>query len=803
MRRLLLVFLTASVALCSGAHAAQDLILWGLALDADNKGREAVMREFQRRHPEYNVRNVSVAGSMDRQKLMTSIVGDVAPDVINQDRFTISDWASRGAFQPLDDLIKQDAKRDPLSPEQADYYPSTWEESTYLGHVYGIPAEADNRALYWNRAIFRAHAADLKKAGLDPNRPPRTWSELFAYEKVLTVKNADGTFKTAGFFPNYGNSWLYMYAFENNAQFLSPNGHQCTLTNPDMEEALQYIVKGYDAIGGYEAAKGFETSFLSNENDPFIAGQVAMKVDGDWILNAISRYAPTLDFAVAPPPVPDDRFYHRGRFANEKDTYITWTGGFAYAIPRGARNSKGGWEFIKFASSVEGRMIEAGAQAEWEAQHGRVFMPVMQANRIANEAVFRKYKPADPKLASALRVHLDLMLVGRTRPVTFVAQVMWDECQRALENACLHALTPHQALQRAQGTVQHELDDYYSHADHPLADFRPLANLLIVLILALAVLAFVAFKKRKLRTLARHEARWAYGMISPWVFGFLVFTLGPMLASFVFSFTEYNALTDARWVGIRNYTSIAAVDHVNIAKAFSNAFYLAAVGVPLGILTGLSIALLLNSKVRGLTWYRTLFYLPAIVPTIPSAILWTWVLTSDPHRGLVNAFWQQTITAWFSLPPPGWLQSEAWAKPALIAMGLWGAGSGMILWLAGLKGISQSHLEAAQLDGASPRQQFFSVSLPQLTPIIFFNLVMGFIAAIQEFDRVYIMKPSDETVGPGDSLLTPVYYLFQNAFGYFKMGYASALAWLIFLIIVILTFIQFKLAPRWVRYEAD
>jgi ABC-type sugar transport system permease subunit len=213
--------------------------------------------------------------------------------------------------------------------------------------------------------------------------------------------------------------------------------------------------------------------------------------------------------------------------------------------------------------------------------------------------------------------------------------------------------------------------------------------------------------------------------------------------------------------------------------------------------------MLLNAAVRGMRFYRTLFYMPAIVPTTASAVLWIWILASDANKGLINAAWSSTLSAWFGTAPPAWLNAEAWAKPSLIIMGLWGAGSGMILWLAGLKGVPGQLYEAASLDGASPWKQFWSVTLPQLSPIIFFNTVMGFIGAMQEFDRVYVMKPSEGSVGPGDSLLVPVYHLFDNGFKYFKLGYASALAWSIFLVILILTLIQFKLAPRWVHYETD
>jgi multiple sugar transport system permease protein len=166
----------------------------------------------------------------------------------------------------------------------------------------------------------------------------------------------------------------------------------------------------------------------------------------------------------------------------------------------------------------------------------------------------------------------------------------------------------------------------------------------------------------------------------------------------------------------------------------------------------------------------------------------------------MNYAWSKTIAVWFGTQVPGWLSVEAWAKPSLIVMGLWGAGSGMILWLAGLNGVPRTLYEAASIDGATPKQQFWAVTLPLLSPILFFNTVMGFIGALQQFDSVYVITGGNGS-GPADSLMVPVYYLFTNGFSYFKMGYASALAWVMFLIILAITGIQLWLAPRWVHYE--
>ncbi len=792
------------------AQKKRDLVVWGVSLGPETKGTEAIIREFARRHPDINVRVLSMgAGTMNPQKLMTSIVGNVAPDVIAQDRFSVSDWASRGAFQPLDDLIARDSGKDPLCPRKEQYYPEVWKEASYGGKVYGIPTGADNRILYYNKAIFREKADLLRAAGLDPDRAPRTWSELLKYGKVLTeVDKNTGQFKSVGFLPNFGNAWLYMYAFQNNAVFMGDrdgiSGRVCTMDTPEAEQALKFIVDGYDQIGGYEKCKEFESGFLSNENDPFVLGKVAMKIDGDWILNALSRYGPALEIGVAPPPIPDDRYNHTGRFANEKETYVTWVGGFCYAVPRGARNMQDGWEYIKFATSTEGRMIENTAQKKWEQLRGRAFIPRQQGSMEANEALFKAFKPADPKFAAALRQHIDLMPHGKIRPVTFVGQTLWDNHVKAMESACYHKLSPKEALLAAQNVVQRDLDAYFNKANYPIINLSiPLYVGLGIGFIVLATLV-VVFLRHRMGNLERTEAWWAYLFVSPWLIGFLLLVIGPMVASLFFSFTQYDVLNEARWVGFKNYQDLGGADWNNVSKGLGNAVFLAALTVPMSLAVGLAIALLLNQATKGMRFYRTFFYMPAIVPGVASAVLWTWVLTPDPNKGLLNAAWLKIVTPLLGLNPPGWVQSADWSKNALVVMSMWAAGSGMILWLAGLKGISSTLYEAASIDGANPRQTFWSITFPQLSPIIFFNAVMGFIGAMQEFDRIYIMKPSsDGPVGPDDSLLTPVYLLFNNGFAYFKMGYSSAIAWLIFGIILVLTFTQFKLAPRWVHYESD
>ncbi|HUV04993.1 MAG TPA: sugar ABC transporter permease [Armatimonadota bacterium] len=296
--------------------------------------------------------------------------------------------------------------------------------------------------------------------------------------------------------------------------------------------------------------------------------------------------------------------------------------------------------------------------------------------------------------------------------------------------------------------------------------------------------------KRRLGKLARGEAIDCYMFISPWVIGFLIFTLGPMLFSIGLSFCRWDIFRPADFVGLENYRKLTA-DPLFV-KSLANTLFYAAFAVPIGIAGALGLSMLLNQKIRGISIYRTIYYLPAILSGVAVALLWRWIL--NPDYGVLNAI----LADVFGIAhPPQWLMDESWSKPSLILMSLWGVGGGMVIFLAGLQGIPEQLYEAAQIDGANVLQRFRHITLPMLSPVIFFNLIMGVIASFQVFTQVYIMTGG----GPANSTLFYVLYLFNNGFRFFKMGYASALAWVLFVIIMGVTLIQFKLARRWVYYE--
>ncbi|MCX7047770.1 MAG: sugar ABC transporter permease [Candidatus Sumerlaeota bacterium] len=279
-----------------------------------------------------------------------------------------------------------------------------------------------------------------------------------------------------------------------------------------------------------------------------------------------------------------------------------------------------------------------------------------------------------------------------------------------------------------------------------------------------------------------------YLFISPWLIGFLAFTAIPFFASIYLSFTRYDIVSAPVWVGWVNYRRLFTQDPL-FWKSLGITFKYAIVAVPLGIAAGVALALLLNLDVFGISVYRTVFYLPSIVPAVATSVIFTWIL--NPQIGLVNGLLRN-----FGVVGPAWLQDSRWALSSLIMMSLWGVGGSMVIYLAGLKDIPLHLYEAAMIDGANVWQRVRHVTLPMLTPVIFFNLVMGVISSFQYFTQAYIMTQG----GPDNSTLFYALYLFNRAWRYLDMGYASAMAWILFLIIMVITGLLFKTHRRWVHY---
>lgn len=297
----------------------------------------------------------------------------------------------------------------------------------------------------------------------------------------------------------------------------------------------------------------------------------------------------------------------------------------------------------------------------------------------------------------------------------------------------------------------------------------------------------------KKRLLARREALEGYAFISPWLIGFLVFTLGPMAYSLYLSFTRYDprGLAGPRWIGLNNYTfALTNTDGKFYASIVTTLTY-ALISIPIMLAGSLLIALLMNQEVKGIRLFRAIFYLPSVLPAISIGMVFFWLFNTD--FGLINYF----LVKGLHLPKVDWLGNKHMVLPSYILASLWTIGGGMMVLIAGLKGIPQSLYEAATLDGAGWWSRFWHVTMPQLSFVLFFNLIMGIIGAFQVFDIVFVMG------GAGTGKLFYLLYLYQSAWLNHMMGYASALAWILFAIIFAISLVVIKSSPLWVYYEGE
>ncbi|MGQ9684470.1 MAG: carbohydrate ABC transporter permease [Anaerolineae bacterium] len=282
-----------------------------------------------------------------------------------------------------------------------------------------------------------------------------------------------------------------------------------------------------------------------------------------------------------------------------------------------------------------------------------------------------------------------------------------------------------------------------------------------------------------------------YVLASPWLIGFLALTLGPMLISFAISFMRYEVITPPEFIGLANYRTMFFHDELIWQSLKVTAAY--SVGsVLVGMVTAFLVALLMNQQIPGIHVFRTIYYLPSSISGVPVALLWMWIF--NPEFGVLN-----TMLRWFGIRGPQWLFDPHWVISAFVIMSLWGIGGGMVIFLAALQGIPQHLYEAAELDGAGVISRLFHVTIPMISPVILFNLVMSIIGSMQTFTQAFVMTKG----GPANASLFYVLYLYQNAIGYFKMGYGSAMAWFLLVIILALSGLVLRSSPLWVYYEGE
>ena len=733
------------------------------------------------------------------QKMVITYAAGVAPDVAMEDPGNFQRLARRGAFLPLNSFFE----RTPGFDINA-YYKPIVEAHSYEGKVYVLPRDiAPESLIYYNKKAF----AD---AGLgDPKTYDSEWTwdttphpekgrlDFLTVCEKLTKKKGKKTERWA-----FASGWPELFAqtcaFSMGGSLVDdPEDPKKVLTDSDAMIGGYTFAYDMTAKWGYAPSSTDTSSVLQATTQQLFARQkIAMYQNGIWeVPNMRKTLVPGskefFDWDVCLSP----------KYLNPGGTPMLRapSGGSGYAIFSSTRYPEEAWRFTRYMAGPPGMKAMAAAG---------IAQPAIRA--LAIEPGIWVPGPNTPKdqLYPYNRIVTDTAVRYAYIPMTWEnASTVTDRLQKGLDLVWSGQKPPEPIMRDNVKLAQDRLDALRRIENLPV--FNWWLGLLFGLLVVGGIVAWVFFPHRG-KPLSRHERSEtgsAYRFLAPWLLGLAVFTLGPMILSLLMAFADWDIILPARWRGLGNFREAFTEDPSFWTSMWVTLKY-TAISVPLGIVASLGLALLLNQKVRGVSLYRSLYYIPSIASAVAAALIWRRIF--NPETGLLNAMiyggeggssWLGSLLSnWAGTPgkPVDWLGNEKTALPALIIMSVWGVGGSMVIFLAGLQGIPEYYYEAATLDGAGTLGKFRSVTVPLLTPTIFFTLITGLIGSLQVFTQAFIMTQG----GPNDATRFFVYHLYLNAFGSARMGYASALGWILFAVVLVFTAIQLK-GSKWVYYEAD
>jgi multiple sugar transport system substrate-binding protein len=726
---------------------------WDKWTGSEKDAMQAVVDDFNASQSRIFVDFLSV--SLVPRKTLTATAGGNPPDLAGLWANEVADFADKEALTPLDDFARGTIVR------RERFLPVYWEMCVYEGRLFALPTTPAVIALLWNKEHFRA-------AGLDPERPPRTIAELDAYAEKLT--KVDGArIAQVGFLPSQPVWWPHFWPYFFHGA-LWDGKSQITLDTPENVRAFAWA-QAYAKRFGVTALENLSSSFgdLASAQDPFMSGKLSMIIQGVWMGNYISQFAPHLDWGAAPFPS-----------VSASDPPMGVVDTDIIVIPRGAPHPREAFEFARFL--MEQRSLE---KLNLGQQKNSPLKDV-------SDDFYRRHKNPYIRMYQALASSPGAVVAT---PQMSVWQEYRSEIAHAFQRMWLLEATPEQALAEAGARIQQSLErNAKRRAAPPYAALR-FAPVALTALLAAAVVFLVGRARTRgagARASPRAHVSLGKGLAfsSPWTIGLVVFLGYPIACSMVYSFCEYSVLSTPRWVGLQNFSDLLA-DEV-FWVALKNTLFYVVFALPLGLVVSFFIALLLDSNVRGTSAYRTFVFLPSLMPIVTGAMVWLWIFNAD--FGVANDLLARLSGG--HVGPVPWLVSRRTAMPSLVLMSLWSVGQTVVILLAAMRDVPTSIYEAADIDGASLWQKVRHITLPLTSPVIYFNAIIGIIAALQLFTQPYIMTEG----GPARATLTYAMRIYENAFVFLRMGYASAMAWILFVIILGLTAVAVKVGKGRVHY---
>ena len=720
---------------------------------------------FEAANPDISVVRINPGDSGQYfTKLQTMMAAGEPPDVFYMDFGRMAPFAEAGQLEALDDWFDRERLREDAAALPVDDFFAPALDAFRLregrmgeGPLWGIPKDFTTVGIYWNRDLF-------DRAGATHPTDDWTWDDFAAAaRRIDALDGVTGAELVTWPFVLRGYLWT------RGANVVDESGAFDDLRLGDQAartalETLRGWRFGDDAFLARAEAEGIDPGSL------FLSGRIGMVGPfGRWV---VPSYRSIDDFSwdFAPLPRGEDR-------ANVIAT-------IAWSMSSKTRHPEAAWKLMSWLTGPE-----------IQADQSRLGLAIPTLRSVAESDAF-----IDPDLPPRNdRAYLDAVDVASV-PAWPVDPAFQDQFQRTLDVAL-----------RTGGDVDAQVDAFETwwrdRQDSPLAPTRSFprmpwnaillgASLLVAT--AGVVKWFWLWRTRPDSALARREERAGWLMAAPWSVGFLLFMLVPIVLSFMLSLARWqgiDTLDTAEYVGFGNYREILATDPTFQRSLVVTGYY-ALLAVPTGQVFALLAAIILNARLRGVEIFRAAWYLPSVLAGVGMAVLWTWVFRSD--GGLINAL-LEPLLAPFGLSPPAWFQSDAaWAgPPAFALMNLWLVGGSMLIYLAGLRNIPEDVLEAADIDGARPWSRFLRITLPMLSPVILFNGIMAIIGSFQVFTQAFVMTGG----GPGDDTRFYVLYLYNQAFDWYDMGYGSALAWLLLLVVLALTGVVLRFGGRRVHYE--
>jgi ABC-type sugar transport system permease subunit/ABC-type glycerol-3-phosphate transport system substrate-binding protein len=693
------------------------------------------------------------------QKTLVATAGGVPPDISGLWEHNIPAFAEKNALTALDEFLPGSG----IGPET--YIPAAWHVCTYKGKTWGLISTPAPIALHWNKKLFR-------EAGLDPERPPRTFAEMDEFSrKLVKTDPKTGHITQMGFVPMEPGWWQWSWGYFFGGG-LWDGGAKVLADTPENEKAFEWI-QSCSKLNGVDAVQVFRSGFgnFASPQNPFMNGTLAMIMQGVWFGRYISEYAPNLEWGAAPMPV-----------LKAGAAPVTWLACDMLVIPHGAKHPKEAFEFMAFLTRQEN--IE-----ELNLAHAKT-SPL----RKVSDHFYAVHKNPYIRMFQKLSWSPN----ATAAPQMSIFKEYDNEMKAAVEEVWLMKKTPALALVNVQERIQKSWDRELERRKHPSSNSIRLLPLsltaLLVLGLGLALWRqerqdYAATRAGRIRGKLRRGLLFA----SPALLGLLAFTLYPLACALVYSFCDYSVLETPRWIGLANFKELAQ-DEL-FWRSMKNTFYYALMAIPMSLLVALACALLLDSNVRGVNSFRTFFFLPVVTPLVANAIVWMWIFNTQ--YGVLNHV-LETITFGLIKSVP-WLTDVHFAMPSLVLMGFWGVGNTVVILMAGLQEVPVSLYEAAELDGAGWWRKIWSIAVPSISPVLYFSMVMGIIGSLQVFALPYIMTGG----GPARATYFYTMYLWDNAFSYLRMGYACAMAWILFIAILAITSTLKRLTKSQVHYTGD